>query len=195
MSSPTRLSQAERRARTRRRLLDAAADVFARRGYAAASLDEISAAAGLTRGALHYNFAGKRELLLGLLDEHLARRTAALERADDPRDAVRRLPLDREFSLLLLEFACAAARDPALHARLRPQLDGLRRRSVPATERLLERAGVQDAPAEVLVTAFSALANGLAVEALTGADVAELEGVFDLVLALVVRGLGGTSPD
>jgi len=52
-----------RRQRTREALLDAAAAVFARRGFHGASLDEIAETAGYTRGAIYKHFQDKEELL------------------------------------------------------------------------------------------------------------------------------------
>ena len=46
-------TQAQRRATTRRRLIDAALDVFSRNGFHAASLDEIAAGAGVSKGAVY----------------------------------------------------------------------------------------------------------------------------------------------
>jgi AcrR family transcriptional regulator len=57
-SARPRVSQVERRARTRQRLLDAARVVFGERGFGAATLEEVARVAGLTRGALYYNFSG-----------------------------------------------------------------------------------------------------------------------------------------
>ncbi|GGJ44490.1 ScbR family autoregulator-binding transcription factor [Streptomyces brasiliensis] len=48
-----------RAARTRRALLQAAAEVFAADGYAMASLPSISARAGVSAGALHFHFSSK----------------------------------------------------------------------------------------------------------------------------------------
>ena len=58
------------RARTRAALLEAAATVFARKGFAAATLDEISETAGYTRGAFHHHFASKEELFLAVIARH-----------------------------------------------------------------------------------------------------------------------------
>lgn len=55
----------------RRRLLDAAAEVFAERGYQAARLDEIAYAAGFTKGAVYSNFASKHALLSELIEQHV----------------------------------------------------------------------------------------------------------------------------
>ena len=63
------LTQEQRRAETRRRLLDAARVVVADRGLAAASVDAVAEAAGRTSGALYDHFGGKAGLLFALLDE------------------------------------------------------------------------------------------------------------------------------
>src|ERR1035441_2276195 len=47
------------RAAVRRRLLDAALEVFAEYGFASANLDQVAAAAGLTKGAIYSNFTSK----------------------------------------------------------------------------------------------------------------------------------------
>jgi AcrR family transcriptional regulator len=62
-----------RKAETRARLLEAAARVYARRGFNGATLDEVAAEAGFTKGAVYGHFGSKENLLLALLDEHLAR--------------------------------------------------------------------------------------------------------------------------
>jgi AcrR family transcriptional regulator len=60
-------TQADRRADTRRRLLDAAAELFAERGIDGASIDAVADAAGRTSGAIYDHFGGKEGLLLALL--------------------------------------------------------------------------------------------------------------------------------
>lgn len=52
----------------RQRLLDAAADVFAERGYERAGVAEIARRAGLTTGAIYSRYASKAELLLDAID-------------------------------------------------------------------------------------------------------------------------------
>lgn len=62
-------TQEERKAETRRRLLDAAAELFAAKGVHAVSLEAIAEAADRTTGAIYAHFGGKAGLLLALLDE------------------------------------------------------------------------------------------------------------------------------
>ncbi len=54
---------------TRSKLIKAARKAFAEKGYAAASMDELTAEAGLTRGALYHNFGDKRGLLQAVVDQ------------------------------------------------------------------------------------------------------------------------------
>src|SRR5437667_6166963 len=72
-----RLTPERRRALTRTALVEAAAEVFARRGFHAASLDEIAETAGFTRGAIYSNFSGKEDLLLAVLDQYTDRQLEA----------------------------------------------------------------------------------------------------------------------
>jgi AcrR family transcriptional regulator len=65
-----RTSRQEKRAQTREALLDAAERLWAKHGIRGASLDEIAASAGMTKGAVYSNFAGKTDLILALLDRY-----------------------------------------------------------------------------------------------------------------------------
>jgi AcrR family transcriptional regulator len=55
--------------RRRRQLLDVARDVFARRGFHATSMDDVAAAAGVTKPVLYQHFPSKRALFVELLDD------------------------------------------------------------------------------------------------------------------------------
>jgi AcrR family transcriptional regulator len=57
-------------ARTRAQLLDAARDVFARRGYAEASIAEVVETAGSSVGSLYHHFGGKAELFTALWERY-----------------------------------------------------------------------------------------------------------------------------
>ena len=82
----TRRTQAERRAASEERLLEAAATLVATRGTARASLGDIAATAGCSRGLPIYLFGSKEGLLLALADYLVGRfRTRLLEPALDQR--------------------------------------------------------------------------------------------------------------
>jgi len=63
-----KLTRERRRQQTRDVLVAAATEVFARRGYEGASLEEIAETAGFTRGAIYKHFAGKEELFFAATD-------------------------------------------------------------------------------------------------------------------------------
>lgn len=58
---------------TRSLLLDAAEDVFAEKGFAPATLDDIAYAAGYTKGAIYKHFTTKEELFLAVSDRYWRR--------------------------------------------------------------------------------------------------------------------------
>jgi AcrR family transcriptional regulator len=80
-------TQEARKAETRQRLIDAAADLFATRGVHAVSLEAIADAADRTTGAIYSHFGGKVGLLVAVLDQtsrQVGRDTrAALDRLGD----------------------------------------------------------------------------------------------------------------
>src|SRR3979411_1341736 len=86
-----RLSREDSREQTSQRLLDAAQKVIAKKGLEAASVENIAAAAGYTRGAFYSNFSGKDDLLIELLRRDHQKMTAemnALRDAALPVDAI-----------------------------------------------------------------------------------------------------------
>jgi AcrR family transcriptional regulator len=74
-------TQEQRKADTRRRLLDAAAALFSERGIDAVSIDAIAEAADRTSGAVYAHFGGKDGLLTALLEE-LKNETAGVMQAE-----------------------------------------------------------------------------------------------------------------
>jgi AcrR family transcriptional regulator len=89
-----RRTQVERSAATRAALIGAARRLFAERGYAAVGTPEVVAAAGVTRGALYHQFAGKADLFLAVyeaVEQEIAERIGGLVAAagaTDPLEAL-----------------------------------------------------------------------------------------------------------
>jgi AcrR family transcriptional regulator len=75
---PALLSHQSPAHETRERIIASAARVFARKGFQRASLDEVAADAGLTKGAIYWHFKNKNDLLFAMLDCRLQRDTAPL---------------------------------------------------------------------------------------------------------------------
>ena len=145
-----RLTRDERKAQTRADLLAAARDVFVRRGFHRASLDEIAEEAGYTKGAVYSNFADKDGLFLALLDERyegrVARYSEMMLEVDSLDEAFRRVSwfmaeADQEepdWLPTLAEFVAHAS-----------QREELRRAYSRSRERFLEAiAGIIDTLAE-----------------------------------------------
>jgi AcrR family transcriptional regulator len=79
----SRLTQEERKAKTREALIAAATRLFAKRGVEATSLDDIAEEAGYTKGAIYANFRNKRALFEAVIERHLVQiDPAPLLRAD-----------------------------------------------------------------------------------------------------------------
>jgi TetR/AcrR family transcriptional regulator len=70
--------------RSRVAILEAAADCFSTHGYDGASLNEIGAAAGLSRGTPSYFFGSKEQLYVEVLDRAFSARQAATKAAFEP---------------------------------------------------------------------------------------------------------------
>ena len=91
--SPRTASQNEGvRAVTRAKLLQAALELFATRGYAATSVDAIADAAGVSAGLLYYHFDSKPALLHAVFEQSLADVQATFAAADREPNAIDRLP-------------------------------------------------------------------------------------------------------
>ncbi|MET9469705.1 TetR/AcrR family transcriptional regulator [Streptomyces sp. NPDC006544] len=85
-----RTPQAQRKSETRSRLIEAAAELFARKGFHAVSAEAVADAAGRTTGALYSHFGGKEGLLLALLEvwkERIAEELAAEIDSGPPNSA------------------------------------------------------------------------------------------------------------
>jgi AcrR family transcriptional regulator len=125
-----RLSRAEKQAQTRSALVDAAQTIFLRRGFTGASVEEISAEAGFTRGAFYSNFESKEQLFVELLKDRMysdpkrmaERRLADLDHLPSLRETgeeLARLQVEREATWmfrLLLEVLAHAARHEEFRA-------------------------------------------------------------------------------
>jgi len=172
-----RRTQAERRAETRASVLGAARTVFARRGLRGASLEEIAEEAGVSRGAVYYNFDDKEHLFLALLRERCHARAERLNRIATDSDEIgtdlRRVATafmeaserEPEWTRLFSEFTALAAERPELRGELADELADCRDAVATILERRLRELGVTSTmPMNQLAAVATALANGLALE-------------------------------
>ncbi|GAB2662234.1 TetR/AcrR family transcriptional regulator [Prescottella soli] len=158
----------------RARILEAAAEEFAERGFAAARLAEIARRAGFTKGAVYSNFESKQDLFAELFAQRsldLAGRVLAEVAGLDLADALGKggaavasaLIADSEWSLLVLEFGVQAVRDPSVKQAYIRERRYLRSKLV---ELIADRAREWGVDIDVRTTALSltALISGLVLE-------------------------------
>jgi AcrR family transcriptional regulator len=111
-----------KRRQTQARLLDAALDAFAERGFHGTSVEDLCERAGFSRGAFYSNFSSKEELFVALYRRQAEQILATLtdlvpaasgSLAEVLAELVAAIPRDRRWFLVSTEFALHAVRDPA----------------------------------------------------------------------------------
>jgi AcrR family transcriptional regulator len=210
VTASARLTRKERQARTRECLLAAAARVLARGGLQRATIDEVAAEAGFTKGAFYANFSGKEELFLAMLEQRFAERLGQIERLSDGdaeveerarvagEDFGRYVRADPEWQRLFFEFVVHATREEGFRAELVRRYRDLRGGIAKVVEEQAAQLGstLPLAPAELAMMIF-AMANGFALERLLEPEDAsdELYGSMLMIFAAGVRALAQEEGD
>jgi AcrR family transcriptional regulator len=169
-----------KREAVRRRLLDAALEVFAERGFDHASLDEVAEAAGLTKGAIYSNFASKDDLFFAMMTDQVLNRIEIVRGAlaagvsdthaeqalyDVGRLLTQEITEQREWQLVFLDFWRRAVRDDDVRAQFVAHRRALRAAIADGVEKILEQVpNPGELTVEDVVTVVLALSNGLAIE-------------------------------
>jgi len=170
-----KLTRERRRQQTRDVLVEAATEVFARRGYEGASLEEIAERAGFTRGAIYKHFAGKEELFFAVTDGANQRviesfRAIALADPEGSRWDVDRLGdmwrasvLDVDDLLSIgMEYQLYVLRNPSAGKRAAANRRKTRQLVTAFIEEVAERTGMTlRLPAATLAGVILAAADGL----------------------------------
>jgi len=180
-------------------VIDAAANVFAERGYERATIDGIARRAGVSKGSVYWNFDSKEQLFTALLDERIDQPLLAVmemsrsaPKTQPTASAVSAAAADLvrdgpQFFQLLAQYWTAAARDP----RMRERYVRRQRRLREALVEVLHARQPDDLPFQIppesLATAFLALAIGLAQEAIVDPE-AVPEELFGEMLSLSFDG-------
>jgi AcrR family transcriptional regulator len=199
MSSPEPLTPERRRELTRAHLLEAAAVVFAERGYDRASLDEIARRAGFTKGAVYSNFANKEELFEALYHERqeqmlhsffeAAAASSAEEAAARVTDVYRLLAPSAAELGLWQEFQLYARRNPALLERLRADNRVMHAHLVELVEQHWRTREVDlPLPADLLARLYVAIFDGVAQQRALDPDAAA-DDLFTRLVEFVDRAI------
>ncbi|MGA9313922.1 MAG: TetR/AcrR family transcriptional regulator [Solirubrobacteraceae bacterium] len=205
--------RSERKAETRTRLLRAAAEVYASRGFGGATLDDVAARAGLTKGAVYGHFGSKENLLLALVEEYMAGQIEAQlalfdrERSGWERplagsqDWMMRLKQRPERFQLFVESWVNAQRDERLRRHLADALGTLRRTftsfvAASAADSDTADSDTADSSTQPPLDAYEQFANvmlglgiGLAMLKLTDPD-AVPDGLLGTALSILARTMG-----
>ncbi len=190
------------RASRRAQILEAARQVFADRGFHAANVAEVAAAAGVSQGTVYHYFDSKEALLMAVYEEW---ETANLDREIDEalsamptaagkltflaRAAARRIEDSRELLRAQIEFwshiprhDVIRARFRAMFARLSAEVSQLIRSGIAAGE---FRAVDPDVLARLLIASY----DGLIVQWLADRDSVDWEASADTLAQVVLEGL------
>jgi AcrR family transcriptional regulator len=199
----TTLTRADRQARTREELLDAADRLFTGNGFHATSVDAVADAAGYTKGAVYSNFESKEDLFFAVYERRVARRVeemeATLASEETAYAGMERLIAglgrrrDDGWLAVFFEFWAHVLRHPELRERFAEQ----HRRGIAPVVSALERDAAERGeplPEDVakLATARQAMLTGLQLERLTQPDLVD-EGLAVRMLRLAMNegGLDG----
>jgi len=196
-------SREEKKAQTRAKLLDAAAVVFARKGFNGASLDDVAEEAGLTKGAVYSNFAGKSDLIQALIERVNApmENIANIVYTSQPHDAqaaeagemlMSIFEQERDTYLLLLEHMTYLARNPDA-----PRASNYPERVSAMAEFMQAQADAEGLtlpmPAKEFAVALYAIGQGLLLERLVNPEHVP-DDLFGKVIGLIYAGVEAQSP-
>lgn len=193
--------RARQAAATRQRLIDAAARLFARRGYSAASVAAIGEEAGVSRGLVNFHFATKENLLHAVIEQLVAELESQMFPADPPAaplaavavivDAHRRYLTERPERARLLFRLQAEALDPALGVSAFAELH--RRwlqRTRPLWEAGIARGEIDPSVDHDAVTTFAIGGlRGIALEWLLVGDTLDVDAAYAHLLRSLQAGL------
>jgi AcrR family transcriptional regulator len=178
-----RLTRDERKALTRRVLIDAAARVVGRKGYHAATVDDIAAEAGFTKGAFYSNFESKEDIFVELVTDRGRNWTIAVARAYEGTEPLadrlrkggevltRMIQEDPDWMLLSSEMIIQSVRDPRLRERLAAAYDECRQVIARVVEPVEGDFGVRlPIPSDQVATIMMAMTDGFVYQRLADPD-------------------------
>ncbi len=196
-----------RRSATRDRLVEAALGVFAAKGVLGASVEEISEAAGFTRGAFYSNFESKDDLCVAALERFALGGLAATQDTIASLESSKTQSLDelvthavraflevqREDRISVLagaELRLYAAREESFAGHYRAHLDATSKSFAPVLEDAAARLGLElSVPAEQAIGVLAAVYISSALDSfIAGANaVADVSNVLAAALASMLR--------
>lgn len=196
---------------TRDRIIASAARIFSQKGFQRASLDQVAADAGLTKGAIYWHFKSKNDLFFAILDSRLRQDTAPLlgdlhkllTEGGDARAALaamfeagmQRCTTDPDWPRLYLE-CLVLARDPDVRQRLSAFYDEVWTVSRGFTSQLqahgLTHPGIDPQVAAVF---WTALFDGLVLAWSVKGEALDFPRLLPPMFRMLWQGLAPATPD
>jgi AcrR family transcriptional regulator len=198
------MARVERVAHNREVVLSTAREVFAARGYAAATLDQIAEAAGFSKGVVYSQFENKADLFLTVLERRVEERAAqnrkSLEDLDGPIELDQlvegfvesMLGNDPAWRLAVIEVRVAAARDEALLDRYRQVHARTVDLLADVMAEMLTRVGIEPvAPPTAIASLLLAVDVGIVLETAASPGVLGRRELVALIRQMI---FGGSAP-
>ena len=187
-----------------RHILDAALQVFSRRGYRDASVDEIAETARTSKGGVYFHFPNKEAIFLALLERTATRLLEKIEEAiaseDDPvakADAalltvLRTFAKHRALARLFMVEALGAGRE--FHRRLaeiRDEFAAVIRRHL---DRAVEEGTIGPIDTEIAARAWFGSLNEVVTQWILSGRPEKLEDAYTVLRSLLLRSIGVQEP-
>lgn len=195
-TSPTaRMPRAQRRSQ----LLELATRVFTEKGFQSTSMDDIAAAAGVTKPVLYQHFESKQTLYLEVLDIIAERMIAEVKalgtQPGDTADRVRR-GLHRFYEFVALDYSLRlfTGREPISDAVQERVVSVLDRMAIELAAVLSGARRISTEQSRVLGRGLIALTHTTAMLLHDAATEAEREQILDVMTTTIVHGLTGFAP-
>mgnify|MGYP006271741847 CR=1 FL=1 len=194
-----RLTREEAKAQTRQRLIEAAMELFAVKGYEGTAVEELAKHAGYTRGAFYAHFANKEELMKAIIDQGFDSDLEGIRRMENLKGVDALASGYREFAqafhddpmnlLWMLEFQLSAIRHPELREAYAGQHRKLREEIRCLLTTHLDREGYDDPPAYgEYADLFLVIVSGLGLLKLIYGDEISPD-AFERAFRAVMRGM------
>lgn len=171
-----RLTQEERKQKTRQLLLESAAETFAKLGFQGASVDKIAEFAGFSKGAVYAHFNSKEELFLALLEQQMQSHVDTIHQVLGQQRSFDRFvetmnhyfDLDRQnnrtWSILNMEFLLYAMREDSVRKKWTDMILESVEQISEIIERIMKEENLEPTlSAEELAWTILSLENGMAI--------------------------------
>lgn len=157
----------------RGQILAAALQCFGEKGYHAARIDDIARCAGLSKGAVYWQFDSKDEIFIALFDAYEAEILAEWDAQDDSMDPLETLRRSGEIVFERLAGARAMAdawaeflRHEHTRARMAAMYERARERMTAIVERGVASGALRSCSATQVAATLTAVVEGLLLQAL-----------------------------